>query len=41
MLTCVLQGDVLDVHEDDGSGWVRVSKDGVEGYVPASYVEIQ
>ncbi len=35
----VAEGDVLNVHEDDGSGWVRASVGGKEGYVPASYIQ--
>jgi len=34
-----MQGDRITVLENDGSGWVKASFGGREGYVPASYVE--
>lgn len=34
-------GDVLDIIENDGSGWLHViHADGREGYVPQSYVQM-
>eukprot|EP00730_Choanoeca_flexa_P006487 TRINITY_DN12161_c1_g4_i1.p1 TRINITY_DN12161_c1_g4~~TRINITY_DN12161_c1_g4_i1.p1 ORF type:complete len:582 (+),score=178.68 TRINITY_DN12161_c1_g4_i1:44-1789(+) len=39
----VTEGEVVDVTalDDDGTGWVRVLKNGQEGYCPATYVTIQ
>lgn len=36
----VREGDMVELVEDDGSGWVRCRIDGVEGYVPQSYVQL-
>lgn len=34
------EGAVVEVLLDDGSGWVHARRDGVEGYVPKSYLQM-
>ncbi len=34
------KGDVVEVMQDDDSGWIHARKDGAEGYVPKTYLEM-
>ncbi len=36
----MISGDILEIVEaDDGSGWTKVSRSGIIGLVPTSYIE--